>query len=212
MLRRRAQRQATDAVFEFGLPVSPDVDLRLSGAIARGNELVEAGRNLRTQREYERWKEDVAAWRTAIAKTLEAGFATASARDALLEVWAFNTPLCTICPEWLKVEREALNAALELVERIRESAASYTAEGRYSSGLAVIGPGLRPRPAGFSGVPGPDARARGDACGEARTRFVVGDMRFVCRQPASSPRAGTPFGWAASPSAGRRPTGTDVVH
>ncbi len=64
--------------------------------------------------------------RAAIAETLEAGSATAVARDALLEVWACNTPLCTIWPDWLETERQALNAALGFANRIREAAASAT--------------------------------------------------------------------------------------
>ena len=127
MLRRRAQHQATGGFIEIGLPVTPDLDARLGEVIAGGRELAEAGRSVRGQREYERWKDDVGEWRTAIAETLEAGFATAVARDALLDVWARNTPLCTIWPDWLKTEREALNAALDFADRIREAAASYTA-------------------------------------------------------------------------------------
>jgi len=109
------------------MPVTPDLDARLGDAITRGRELAEAGLSVRSQREYERWKDDVGEWRTAMAETLEASFPSAVARDALLEVWARNTPLCTIWPNWLKTEREALNAALDFADRIREAAASYTA-------------------------------------------------------------------------------------
>ena len=127
MFRRRAQRLATDEVIEIGLPVMPDVDARLSDAIARGRKLVDACRSLRRQQDYVRWQEDVAEWRTELVDTLEAGFATANARDALLEVWTFSAPACTIWTDSLKVEREVLSVALELAERIRGSATTHTA-------------------------------------------------------------------------------------
>jgi hypothetical protein len=107
--------------------VAPDVDARLSEAIARGRKLVDDGRGLRSQRDYVRWKQDVVEWRTSIAETLEAGFATANARDALLGVWSFNAPVCTIWTDSLKVEREVLSVALQLAERIHDSTAAHIA-------------------------------------------------------------------------------------
>jgi hypothetical protein len=49
------------------------------------------------------------------------------ARDVLLEVWLRNAPLCTVWPDWLKEELAALNAVLDLAERIREAVASFCA-------------------------------------------------------------------------------------
>jgi hypothetical protein len=125
--RQRAQQQTTDALIEIGLPVIPDLAARLGDAVARGRTLAKAGRSVRSQREYERWNDAVAHWRTAIAETLEGGFATPVARDAMRDVWVSNTPLCTIWPDWLKAEQQTLNAALDFADRIREAAASYTA-------------------------------------------------------------------------------------
>ena len=68
--RQRAQQQTTDALIEIGLPVIPDLAARLGDAIARGRTLAKAGRSVRSQREYERWNDAVAQWRTAIAETL----------------------------------------------------------------------------------------------------------------------------------------------
>jgi len=119
--RQRTRQQTTDALIEIGLPVTPDLAARLLDAVARGRTLAEAGRSIRSQREYERWNDDLAHWRTGMAETLEAGFATAAAHDAMREVWVSNTPLCTIWPDWLKAEQQALNEALDFADRIREA-------------------------------------------------------------------------------------------
>jgi hypothetical protein len=111
-------------VIEIGSPVIADVASRLDAHIAHGERLCEASRSVRSQRAYERWRDDVARWRAAMAVTLEAGFVTPAARNALLAIWTSNTPLCTIWPEWVAAERDALSSALDLAERIREATAA----------------------------------------------------------------------------------------
>jgi hypothetical protein len=69
----------------------------------------------------------VVEWRTATAQALEAGLATPVVRDALLELWLSNAPLCTVWSDLLKAKRATLDAALDLAERIREVSASLTA-------------------------------------------------------------------------------------
>jgi hypothetical protein len=123
MLRRRAHQEAIGDVVAIGPPTRSDLDARLDEALARGRPLAEAAQSVRSQRDYERWKNAVLEWRTTTAETLETGFTTPAARDALLELWLSSAPLCAVWPDSLKAERATLDAALDFAQRIREATA-----------------------------------------------------------------------------------------
>jgi hypothetical protein len=107
--------------------LTADFDARLGEALAEGQDLAGAARGIRNQRDYQRWSDAVLRWRTATAGTLEAGFATTAARDALLEIWSSNAPLCTTWPDWLRADQANLNAALVFAKRISRATAEFIA-------------------------------------------------------------------------------------
>ena len=140
MFRHRGRAQATSEVIALGPPLTADLDARLSEALVDGRTLADAARRIRNQREYQDWSDTLLKWRTATTKTLEAGFATTAARDALIEIWLTNAPLCMTWPDLLKSERAKLAAALDFAERVRiASGPQRRTASIFSRSLAGIG-------------------------------------------------------------------------
>ena len=123
MLRRHARHEASGEVVAIGPPLTADFDARIGEALASGRNLADAAAGIRSQRDYQRWSDALLRWQTSTAQTLEAAFATAAARDALLDVWSSNAPLCTTWLDWLRAESANLTAALDFAERVRDAAA-----------------------------------------------------------------------------------------
>jgi hypothetical protein len=111
----------------IGPPLKTDFHARLGERLAEGRELADAARRIRTQSEYQQWSDALLEWREHIAETLRAGFATPAARNALLEMWSTNAPLCTTWLDSFKTDRATLSAALGFAERVREATASSNA-------------------------------------------------------------------------------------
>ena len=105
----------------LGPAQTADLDTRLDETLEEGRRLADVARGIRHQRDYQRWSDEVLTWRTATARTLEAGFATMAVRDALLELWSSNAPLCTTWLDSFATEREQLHAALDFAERVRRA-------------------------------------------------------------------------------------------
>src|SRR5947209_17660735 len=123
MFRHRGRAEATSEVIALGPPLTADLDARLSEALVDGRKLVDAARRIRNQREYQDWSGTLLKWRTSTTKTLEAGFATTAARDALIEIWLTNAPLCMTWPDFVKSDRATLAAALDFPKRVRMASA-----------------------------------------------------------------------------------------
>jgi hypothetical protein len=124
MFRRTTRNDATAQVIALGQPLTADFQARLGRTLADGHELAAAARAIRTQREYQRWRDALLEWRAATTNALETGFPSTAARDALLEIWSSNAPLCTTWLDSLRTDRATLSTALDFADRVRKAIAS----------------------------------------------------------------------------------------
>jgi hypothetical protein len=124
MFRRLKRRGGTAELIGIGRPAISDLGARLDEVVALGRRLADSARGIHTQREFERWQDELLRWRSAAAETLEKGLTTTAARDELLESWSVDAPVCAVWTDELKVQRARLDAALDFAGQIRSATAA----------------------------------------------------------------------------------------